>query len=52
MGVTYYLKGKNRVAVNYLVRNAGSSPIVTAQETDATGSRIGDMLLVQTLVAF
>ncbi len=52
MGVTYYLKGKTRITANYLIRDADSSTIVTAQETDATGSKIGDLFLLQALLAF
>lgn len=51
-GITYYLKGKNRITVNYLIRNADSSPIVIAQETDATGSMIGNLFIVQAIVVF
>lgn len=51
-GITYYLKGKNRITVNYLVRNADNSPIVIAQETDATGSMIGNLFIVQAVVVF
>lgn len=52
LGMTYYLKGKNRITANYLIRDAGDSPIVTAQETDATGSRIGNIFLVQAITVF
>lgn len=52
LGAAYYIKGKSRIAVNYLIRNPGGSPIVTAQETDATGSRIGNLLLIQALLVF
>lgn len=52
LGGTYYLKGKTRITANYLIRNPQGSPIVTAQETDATGSNIGDLFLMQALLAF
>lgn len=52
MGVTYYLKGKTRISANYLVRNAGGSTVVTAQETDAAGARIGNLFLLQTILVF
>ncbi len=52
LGATYYLKGKTRITTNYLLRDAESSSIVTAQETDAAGSRVGNLFLVQMLVAF
>ncbi len=52
IGMTYYLKGKSRITANYLIRDAGKSSIVTAQETDATGSRIGDIFLVQVITVF
>lgn len=52
LGMTYYLKGKNRITANYLIRDAGESPIVTAQETDATSSRIGNLFLVQAITVF
>lgn len=52
MGATYYLKGKTRITANYLLRDADSSAIVTAQETDAVGTRISNLFLVQMLVAF
>lgn len=52
LGVTYYLKGKTRISANYLIRDADSSSIVKAQETDATDARIGDLFLVQMLVAY
>ncbi|MCC7202375.1 MAG: hypothetical protein IT393_06935 [Nitrospirae bacterium] len=52
LGVTYYLKGKSRITANYLIRDAGNSSIVTAQETDATGSRIGNLVLVQAITVF
>ena len=52
VGATYYLKGKTRITANYLLRDADSSTIVTAQETDAVGTRIGNLFLVQMLVAF
>lgn len=51
-GITYYFKGKNRITVNYLIRNADSSPIVIAQETDATGSMIGNLSFAQAIVVF
>ncbi len=51
-GITYYLKGRNRITVNYLIRNADNSPIVFAQETDATGSMIGNLFIVQAIVVF
>lgn len=52
VGLTYYLKGKTRISANYLVRNAGGSTTVTAQETDAAGKRIGNLILLQALLAF
>ena len=52
VGATYYLKGKTRITANYLLRDVESSSIVTAQETDALGSRIGNLFLVQMLVAY
>ncbi len=52
VGATYYLKGKTRVTANYLFRDAGTNSIVTAQETDATGSRIGDLFIMQAILAF
>lgn len=55
LGATYYLKGKTRITANYLLRDADSSSIVTAQETDAIGSstfKIGNLFLVQMLVTF
>lgn len=56
LGATYYLKGKTRITANYLMREADKSSIVTAQETDATstgtGTKIGNLFLVQVLVAF
>lgn len=51
-GVTYYIKGKTRITANYLMRHAGGNSMVTAQETDAVGSRIKNMLLVQALLVF
>ncbi|MCC6543808.1 MAG: hypothetical protein IT392_04815 [Nitrospirae bacterium] len=51
-GMTYYLKGKSRITANYLIRDAGKSAVVTAQETDATGSRIGNLFLVQAITVF
>lgn len=52
LGATYYLKGKTRITANYLMRNADGSTIVTAQETDASGARIDNLILVQMLVAY
>lgn len=52
VGATYYLKGKTRITANYLFREPGQSNIVTAQETNATGSAIGDLFLLQALIAF
>lgn len=52
LGATYYLKGKTRITANYLLRNPDSSTIVTAQETDAVGSNIGNLFLLQALLAF
>lgn len=52
LGATYYLKGKTRLTANYLMRDAGDSSVVTAQETDATGSKIGDLFLVQAILVF
>ncbi len=52
MGLTYYLKGKTRISADYIVRNAGGSTTVTAQETDAIGKRIGNLFLLQALLVF
>lgn len=52
LGATYFLKGKTRITANYLIRDADSGSIVTAQETDAKGSRIGNIFFVQMLVAY
>lgn len=52
VGTTYYFKGKTRITANYLIRDADSSSIVTAQETDAKGSSIDNLILVQLLVSF
>jgi phosphate-selective porin len=52
LGATYYFKDKTRITATYLIRDAGSSSIVTAQETDAKGSKISNLLLVQFLVAY
>jgi len=52
LGVSYYLKGKTRLSANYLFRSPEASPIVTAQDTNATGAAIGDMFLLQALIAF
>lgn len=52
VGLTYYIKDKTRISANYLFRDAESSQIVTAQETTATGSDIGNLFLVQMLVSF
>lgn len=52
LGGTYYLKGKTRITANYLMRNSDPSSIVTAQETDAAGYKIGNLFLMQALVAF
>ncbi len=52
LGAGYYITGKTRIVANYLIRNAGSSSIVTAQETDAAGSRIKNMFILQALLAF
>jgi len=52
LGTTYYLKGKTRISANYLMRDAGDSSIVKAQETDAAGTRIDNLILVQMLVAY
>ena len=52
LGATYYLKGKTRITANYLMRDAESGSIVTAQETDAKGVRIGNIFFVQMLVAY
>ncbi len=52
LGAAYYIKGKTRVTANYLIRKADSSNIVTAQETDAAGSNIKNLFIVQALLAF
>jgi len=52
LGATYYIKDKTRITANYLMRDAEDSPIVTAQETSATGDKIGNLILVQMLVAY
>lgn len=52
LGATYYLKGKTRISADYLIRRAGNNPAVIAQETDATGSNIHNLFLVQALVVF
>jgi len=52
LGTTYYLKGKTRISANYLMRDAEDSSIVKAQETDAAGTRIDNLILVQMLVAY
>jgi len=52
LGATYYLKGKTRISANYLMRDAEDSSIVKAQETDAAGTRIDNLILVQMLVAY
>lgn len=52
VGAAWYLKGRTRIAANYLFRDPGTSPIVTAQETGATGAAIGDLFVVQALVSF
>lgn len=52
LGVTYYLTGKTRISANYLIRKADISSIVTAQETDATGSKLGNLFLVQMIVTY
>lgn len=51
-GLTYHLKGKTRITANYLFRDAGSSPVVKAQETNATGGNIGDLFLLQAILVF
>ncbi len=40
------------IVANYLIRNADSSSIVTVQETDAAGSKIKNMFILQALLAF
>lgn len=52
VGATYYIKDKTRITANYLMRDAGKSSVVTAQETTATGKDIGNLILVQMLVAY
>lgn len=52
LGITYYLEGRNRITANYPIRDAGESAVVTAQETDATGSKIGNLFLVQAITVF
>jgi hypothetical protein len=52
LGASYYLKGKTRLTANYLFREPGESAVVTAQDTNATGAAIGDLLLFQALIAF
>lgn len=51
-GLTYYLKGKTRISANYLFRDAGASQIVKAQETNAAGSDIKDLFLLQAILVF
>jgi phosphate-selective porin len=52
MGATYYIKDKTRITVNYLIRKADVNSVVTAQETDATGGKIGNLFILQILVAY
>ncbi|MBW7957536.1 MAG: hypothetical protein H3C68_06535 [Deltaproteobacteria bacterium] len=52
VGATYHISGKNRITANYLFRDAGANPIVTAQETNATGRNIGDLFLLQAILVF
>ncbi len=52
VGATYYFKEKTRISVNYLIRSPDNSNIVSAQETEAVGNRIGNLLLVQMLVSY
>ena len=52
LGATYYIKDKTRITANYLMRDAGKSPVVIAQETSATGDLIDNLILVQMLVAY
>lgn len=52
VGATYYVKGKTRFTANYLMRDADANTIVTAQETDATGTNIGNLFILQALLAF
>lgn len=52
IGTTYYFTGKTRISANYLIRKADSSSVVTAQETDATGSKLGNLFLVQMIVTY
>jgi len=51
-GVSYYFKGKTRISANYLIRDAGASSVVKAQETNAAGSSIGDLFLMQAILVF
>ncbi len=51
-GLTYHLKGKTRITANYLFRDAGSSPVVKAEESNATGGNIGDLFLLQAILVF
>lgn len=52
VGATYYLKGKTRLTANYIIRDADANTIVTAQETDAAGSNIGNLFILQALLVF
>ena len=52
MGATYYIKDKTRITVNYLIRKADVNSVVTAQEIDATGGKIGNLLIFQILAAY
>lgn len=52
VGATYHISRKNRITANYLFRDAGASPVVTAQETNATGQNIGDLFLLQAILVF
>ena len=52
VGATYYIKNKTRITANYLMRDADDSSIVTAQETTAKGNDIGNLFLLQMLVAY
>lgn len=52
LGAGYYITGKTRIVANYLIRSTDSSSIVTAQETDAVGSNIKNLFILQALLAF
>lgn len=53
-GITYSFKKHNWIRLNYLFRNAGKdfNGGKIPQETNAQGSLIGDLLLIQTLFKF